>query len=262
MKKKYYLLVISFFLISTVLLSIRMYSIYIYNYNVPIVRVSKQRWQKYIFNGNKAHPYFIRKDLRAIDFYKEYSDIFSPSMAGYSDFDLQPFVAEYSITYYTEPSLFSEKVVKIKKGEICYGKGLTQFYGIKSFPSYHKGWRIAVPYSTDRDRIDNMASDIYYVRTKDLMKFSKPYVEQYLWGTYNSNGPGASLDNLIRAYLFDYDYKLYNAGYYISPDLYRSPWDTVNIILLAVSIISFSLIIFYIIKQKEYAGYRNKCGKN
>lgn len=256
MNRKNIILLASIMLfICTFALGFRLYSINRYNNGVPITRVSAEQWQKYIFNGNVEHPYYLKENLREVDFLNEYSDIFSPSLAGYEGNLSQPFLAECNITYYMEPSIFYEQAVKIKKGEICYGMGFPPLYGIKSLPTYNKGWRIVVPYTTESsttaNNSDDTTSPTYYVRTKDLMKFSKPYFEKYLWEQYRIYGPGASLDDLIRSYLFDYDYKLYNKGYYVSPDLFLKTWDVINITLLIMSILLFMVFVYGVISKKN-----------
>jgi hypothetical protein len=124
----------------------------------------------------------------------EYSDIVLPILAIDNGSDNQPFITETSLTYYTEPSILSPKAFHIKKGDLSFGMNLGSFYGIRSFPTYKKGWRIAVPYATE-DTLDeyestmyNGTGPIYYVSTKALEKFSKAYL---------SNISGKTIRNMV-----------------------------------------------------------------
>jgi len=211
----------------------RIHYIESYNNDRRVVEVSQQKWDEYIFNGNTEHPYYLHEDLRTVDFLVEYSDIVHPTLAVDIGHDNQPFIAEASLTYYTEPSILSTKAFHIKKGDLCYGMFIGSFYGIRSFPTYKEGWRIAVPYVTEdtldeyESTVEDGHSPIYYVSTKALEKFSKTYFEQYIWETYKEHGTSGTIDNLVQAYLLEYDYSLYNAGYYISPDLFLRKWDVI-----------------------------------
>ena len=211
----------------------RIHYIEAYNNDRRVVEVSQQKWDEYIFNGNTEHPYYLHEDLRTVDFLVEYSDIVHPTLAVDIGHDNQPFIAEASLTYYTEPSILSTKAFHIKKGDLCYGMFIGSFYGIRSFPTYKEGWRIAVPYVTEdtldeyESTVEDGHSPIYYVSTKALEKFSKTYFEQYIWETYKEHGTSGTIDNLVQAYLLEYDYSLYNAGYYISPDLFLRKWDVI-----------------------------------
>lgn len=111
----------------------------------------------------------------------------------------------------------------------------TAIYGFSFHPSYQKGWRVVLPLITEQEYSQSTESEpeLLYVRTSDVKKLEKAYRKQ----------------GLIREkdWYLSIDKTLYEMGYYLSPDLYRSYFSFPVKCVISVWIL---VIMFRIVQRK------------
>ena len=185
----------------------------------------------------------------------------------YPDMGISPSWAtvtlESDVSYYSSP--FDATPVKVlKKGEEIYYvantklkkyfpenqkayMGIELISGFNSFPSYTKGWRIAVPFFTveELEKEDLSEIDAYYVAIEDLISVAKTYKEQWR--------KESTTNRIYYKNAVYWDYQLYRYGYYVSPDLYRSYFSPA--VYVAYGIFGGCVVGIIIIRKKRKNKY-------
>ena len=104
-------------------------------------------------------------------------------------------------------------------------------YGFCFRPSYQKGWRIVIPFVSEKEYYQGIELDeeLYYVRTSDVKRLEKVLRKKGL---------------VQKGWSLRLDKELYEEGYYLSPDLYRSyfPAFIKGILLLWLWVIGRALL--------------------
>ena len=96
-----------------------------------------------------------------------------------------------------------------KYTEIAASGKYNYIYGTRSYPSYQKGWRVVVPFltNTEYNKGKEPEYELLYIRTSEMEKLKRVFIQKGLVEPSPHLGP---------------DQRLYEEGYYLSPDLYRS----------------------------------------
>ncbi|MGI6537917.1 MAG: hypothetical protein ACOX22_06210 [Caldicoprobacterales bacterium] len=147
----------------------------------------------------------------------------------YSPFAVAPigrpntFVLNQPISYFSAPDDNLKPAITLEAGKtyIINTNDKNDYkYGIKSWPTYKKGWRYVIPFVEVGD--EKLIPQAYYVKLKDLIPPLKLITGglRYLPKGYN-----------YRRTLLINDEMLYKEGYYLSPDLYNPIIDVWNITL-------------------------------
>lgn len=206
-----------------------------------IVRIGIIIWEnnnlesKFIINSDE--PYQEQIPISKEDFiddyiYRLYSPFAEAPIVMPNDF-----VLKQSISYYSEPDDNLEPLLTLDAGKtymIRIFDTRNYKYGIKSWPTYEKGWRFVIPFfERGYEKLDASA---YYVKLKDLYSPLMSIMKEI-----NYSMP-KGYDH--RRILLNNDEMLYAKGFYMSPDLQKPVFDGWNIILL---ICSFCLVIIQII---------------
>ena len=118
-----------------------------------------------------------------------------------------------------------------KYTEIEYFGKYYGIYGCGFYPSYKKGWRVAIPFLTDTEYNKGIEPEyeLAYIRTRAVKKLQKTTIKEEIVKT--------------EWYLVQ-DKRLYEEGYYLSPDLYRSyfPAPVEAVILGWIGVIGWNLV--------------------
>ncbi len=204
--------------------------------------------------------------------YLPYSEVVSMYQMGealdksaYSAFTLYPFKLErggeyvfklsHDVKFYYGPGEFEKPICVLESGtEVRLSTEiLTLSKFPNSFPTFQKGWRFVSPDSLALscvDELENESLDIMYgayVRLDDL---------ENLWRDFQKGCPEgaqfmeADADEDITSIIYISDNMLKEKGVYLSPDLLKSLWDTVNTVLIlfaaACALASFALKRMYL----------------
>ncbi|MCI8627433.1 MAG: hypothetical protein HFI40_14410 [Lachnospiraceae bacterium] len=92
-----------------------------------------------------------------------------------------------------------------------------EIYGWNFYPSYQRGWRVAIPFITKEEWQKGIEPEykLCYIWTGDVKKLERAWLDRY--GKVLKKEGVARKDWYLRS-----DKRLYEKGYYLSPDLYRS----------------------------------------
>jgi hypothetical protein len=245
---------ISLFLVLTEILLmltfiLRIGNVIRYNEKVTAGYIHGNYLYQFIPSIETDHPYMRNEDLQKADLVEAYLPdraYLALYMPGWKDVS---FTLKNTLTYYSQPSIFSTKAVSIKKGSICFDDyklenrsgGIYEIYGFRSWPSYKKGWRIVVPFATEETIEQYRQYEIitpYYVKTEDLYRAFTDYrgedTEKVYWDFYEK------------------DKLLYQWGYFFSNDFKRSIWNRYNIILITMMIITSLTFIVHRIRYRRF----------
>jgi hypothetical protein len=145
------------------------------------------------------------------------------------------------IQYFTEQDGKKILTMEISKGKSILWLPSEQLndiyigYGLRSYPTYDKGWRYVKPFMLSGQNTDIEQLPYYFVRTKDLEAVAKEAIRstKYLMKTVQNRG--MSMENAIFIYTRFIDNIFYDKGVFCSPDLLRQVWRWKDTVLLCLS---------------------------
>ncbi len=143
----------------------------------------------------------------------------------------------YAVTWYTQPDETSQPAVTLEasKNYVAHLNAPQYGGGFYSWPTYKKGWRYSVPFTTVLNTLGEQTQEngkLYYVKLEDLTEL------------YDCATPKNQDSLSFRQKFLAVDMVLYQNGCYISPDLYRMVWDIWDTLLvLGAAGIVLSLLI-------------------
>jgi len=231
-----------------VLLSFRIWTVQEHNEKVSNGYINGTYLYKFIPSINTNNPYMLKQDLQKADLVENYMPdraYLALYMPRWID---KTFTLKNTLIYYTKPSIFSKKAMTIKKGSICYddykiiipNETSFEITGIRSWPTYRKGWRIVVPFATE-STIDqyrkNEVKTPYYVRSEDLYQAFTDYIGENT--------------RKIHENFYEKDLLLYRRGYFVSKDFYQSVWNYPNVFMITVIVVMSLTLIAQIIKGRR-----------
>lgn len=142
-----------------------------------------------------------------------------------------------TVTWYTQPDKTSRPAATLKasKNYMAHLDAPQYGGGFYSWPTYKKGWRYSVPFTTALNTLGAQALEHgkpYYVKLEDLV------------GLYECATPKNQDSLSFQQRFLAVDKVLYESGCYISPDLYREVWDIWDTLLAlgAMGIVLASLV--------------------
>lgn len=172
------------------------------------------------------------------------------------------------ITYYREVCGIKIPVKTLKKGTLIpFDIGATLHnpygYGFYSYPTYERGWRYAVPFSTKEEPITisnrewKLSQEEYeylYIRIEDLETVWMSSAEAVTPGTIDNIDciDPVQLAKSREINLLLVDHQLYTYGVYFSPDLSPSILTRPLIILLTSATICLLLSLFLFQQAKHH----------
>ncbi len=173
------------------------------------------------------------------------------------------------LTYYREEQGIKIPALTLKKGSlISIEYKATQMipfgYGYRTYPTYERGWRYAIPFQTGEEPyegtqigkpfVSQQQADYYYVKLSDIEKVLRLLLE----ATDEQQGEASSASQKFgqRMYnsLFNIDHWLASENIYLSPDIGGSVFTKWDYILLAASAGCFLLALLSL-----FFSYRKKC---
>lgn len=129
-------------------------------------------------------------------------------------------------------------------------------YGYTSYPTYTKGWRYVRPFKTEGSEMASAQEQFYYIRIESLeavlekaISANKPLTAK----TKSQYGLKQKAMHHMARYI---DQVLYDKGIYLSSDLPYRLWNRGNIVLLVLTVILASLLVFQTVrggKGRKYA---------
>ncbi|MGF7142209.1 hypothetical protein HNQ56_000619 [Anaerotaenia torta] len=219
---------------------------------------------RFISSVNKDHPYEQRNNLQDADLMGEYLSDRSYLIIYMPGSKEVEFTLKHTLNYYSKPSILSKKILSIPAGSICYDdyktsntkKSIYEIYGFRSWPTYHKGWRLVIPFATKETLEEYKKNEIgipYYIRTNDLYQSFYDYISGENKAAYYSRFVySESMDVDKKAMYWDFyekDKMLYQKGYFLSPDFYQSFWNRGYIVLISVMFVLSVLLMLPIYKK-------------
>ena len=153
-----------------------------------------------------------------------------------SSTDTALFIPNKTIHYYTSPGDI-QPAYTVYAGK-SYAHTFFWGYGFTSWPTYSKEWRYVQPfqpYSDVQNSYDKLhALPYYYVRYSDLINLGNDI-------------PNSRYSN--KNYMEHYDWLLYQAGLYYSPNLHILIFDTWNLGFLVAGLLLLGVTLFWTCKS-------------
>ena len=166
------------------------------------------------------------------------------------------------IYYYAEPDKNSEVVHVLKKGDVlinlCTSHSHYSDERFCSFPTYERGWRYALPVlrvdSQNHDLVwhANSQEEAYaYISLDDVKYLYTSFLNAYCDIMEEIGNIVTKEQRKNTSYVFLYDELLYDRGIYLSPDLYKSYWDTtLTKVTCVVAFCVLMIILLEVIRKK------------
>lgn len=121
-------------------------------------------------------------------------------------------------------------------------------YGYTSYPTYTKGWRYVRPFKTEGAETALAQNQYYYIRIESLeavlekaISANRPLTAM----TKSQYGLKQKATHHMARYI---DQALYDRGIYLSLDLPYRLWNRGNIVLLVLTVILASLLVFQTVR--------------
>jgi hypothetical protein len=149
--------------------------------------------------------------------------------------------APKNIQYFTEQNGKKILAMKIPKGmgilwihteelnDIHYG------YGLRSYPTYEKGWRYVKPFMLSGQKSDIEQLPYYFVRTKDLEAVGRKAIKSTSYLVNSLKSQGRTVEDGVFHFTRIIDNSFYDKGVFCSPDLKQRVWHWLDTLLLCLT---------------------------
>ena len=173
-------------------------------------------YSPYKFRPNKwEEPYSKNIPLDEMNF-GEYGYYFRIYASGAYPDMVNTVQLSCDVRYYAKPG-DKEPVLTLQKGTtVVIALPADEGVGIRCWPDYQKGWRYGTPFPVEGSTEDTAERQMYYVRTKDLVKVAEVFADtnwRYFKGDFLTKHAAA------KRLVLSIDVSLYQDGCFCSPDL-------------------------------------------